>query len=241
MAPESEPETEPVFANRLAADKCLADTLVAYRDALPIVLGIPRGGVPVAAGIARRLDAELDVVIARKLGVLSQPELVIGALTAEGGISVDHQTIARHHVAAAQLADAITRESEEATTREQRFRGARPPQITGRTGTVDDDGLAMGSTMRATLRALRGQQPARIVAAAPVGSRDICDDLKKDADEVVCFYAPERLSAVGQFYEDFAAVDEETVRHIRHDFGTGRALVPQGMPSPPVLDERAHP
>jgi putative phosphoribosyl transferase len=99
----------------------------------------------------------------------------------------------------------------------------------------------MGSTMRATLRALRGQEPARLVVAVPVGSRDTCDDLKNDADEVVCFYAPERFSAVGEFYEDFAAVDEETVLHILHDFDTGRALIPQGTPSPPVPDERADP
>jgi predicted phosphoribosyltransferase len=241
MANESEPETEAVFANRQAAGERLADALVAYRDALPIVLGIPRGGVSVAAEIARRLDAELDVVIARKLGVPSQPELAMGALTADGGIYIDDETIARHHVTAVQLADAITRESEEARTREQRFRGARPRQIAGRTVIVIDDGLAMGSTMRAALRALRGQRPARLVAAVPVGSRDICDDLKKDADEVVCYYAPETLSAVGEFYEDFAAVNEETVQHILHDFDTVRAPIPQGTPSPPVPDKRASP
>ena len=242
MAPESEPETEPVFANRQAAGKRLAGALVAFRDALPIVLGIPRGGVPVAAEIARWLDAELDVVNARKLGVPSQPELAMGALTADGGIYIDDETIARHHVTAAQLVDAITRESAEAMTREQRLRGARPPpQIAGRTVIVVDDGLAMGSTMRAALRALRGQQPDRLVVAVPVGSPEICDDLKKDADEVVCFYAPDRFWAVGEFYEDFSAVDEETVRHILHDFDTARAPIPQGTPSPRGPDQRANP
>ena len=242
MAPESEPESEPVFANRQAAGKRLAGALVAFRDALPIVLGIPRGGVPVAAEIARWLDAELDVVNARKLGVPSQPELAMGALTADGGIYIDDETIARHHVTAAQLAAAITRESEEAKTREQRFRGARPPrQIAGRTVIVVDDGLAMGSTMRAALRALRGQHPDRLVVAVPVGSPEICDALKKDADEVVCFYAPERFWAVGEFYEDFSAVDEETVRHILHDFDTARAPIPQGTPSPRSPDQRANP
>ena len=232
MSPSSEAETAPLFPTRQTAGQFLGEALSAYRGTHPMVLGIPRGGVPVAAEVARQLDGELDVVIARKLGVPAQPELAMGALTADGGIYIDDRTIARHRVTAAELAAVITRELTEAQAREHRFRADHPPrQIAGRTVIVVDDGLAMGSTMRAALRALRGQQPARLVAAVPVGSGDTCDDLRNDADEVVCVHSPESFSAVGEFYEDFRAVDDETVRQILHDFGPRGVSVPRDVPA----------
>lgn len=231
MSPSSEAETAPLFPTRQIAGQFLGEVLSPYRGTRPIVLGIPRGGVPIAAEVARLLDGELDVIVACKLGVPAQPELAMGALTADGGIYIDDRTIARHRVTAAQLAEVITRELTEAQAREHRFRTDCPPrQIAGRTAIVVDDGLAMGSTMRAALRALRRQQPARLVAAVPVGSGDTCSDLRHDADDVVCVHAPESFSAVGEFYEDFRAVDDETVQQILHDFGPLEVPVPPDVP-----------
>jgi putative phosphoribosyl transferase len=237
-----DPELEPSFPNRQAAGERLAAALLAYRGTVPLVLAIPRGGVPVAAEVARQLDAELDVVIARKLEVPLEPDLAMGAVTTNGGLYINEYTVARHNVTAEQLAAVISREREEATAREQRFRGARPRrQIAGRTVIVVDDGLATGATMRATLRALRAQQPALLVAAVPVGARDTCEELQHDADAVVCLYAPESFSAVSVYYDDFQAPADGTVQRILHDFNTGMTHVPPNPRSATVQAEREKP
>src|SRR3954451_24386655 len=182
--PEQETEPDPPFANREAAGARLAEALEAYRGQDPLVLAIPRGGVPVAAEVARHLGAELDVVLTRKLGVPAEPELAMGALTADGGLYVNQDTVTGHEVSAEQLADGISRETEAAVARERYFRGERPqPRISHRVIIVIDDGLATGATMRATWQALRLHHPARLVAAVPVGSDDGCADLRSDADD----------------------------------------------------------
>jgi putative phosphoribosyl transferase len=243
MEPLSKQESEPsrLFPNRHVAGERLAAALRAYRDDAPLVLGIPRGGVPVAAEIARVLEAELDVVITRKLEVPFEPDLAMGAITADGGVYVNERTVAAHDVTSEQLAAVITRESEEVKTRERSFRGGRPPrQMANRTVIVVDDGLATGATMRATLRALRARQPARLVAAVPVGAPDACDDLWQDADEVICLYAPESFSAVSVYYDDFQAPADETVRRMLHEFGAGAPCVPT-RPAETAAPERGEP
>lgn len=241
-ANEGEPDIVPLFANRQAAGARLAEALIAFRDRHPLVLAIPRGGVPVAAEVARYLGTELDVVITRKLGVPEEPELAMGALTADGGLYVNHDTVAGHEVTEEQLAGVIARETAQARAREEYFRGERPrPQIDNRTVIVVDDGLATGATLRATLQALRLHHPARLVAAVPVGSDDGCEDLRNDADDVICLYEPDPFSSVGTHYGDFKAPDDEDVRRILHDFISGGRLEAQSPPSAPQAPESPDP
>lgn len=208
-----------IFPNRQAAGDQLATLLLPYRDKDTLILGIPRGGVPVAAAVARRLGAELDVVIARKLGVPDVPELAMGAVTATGRLYVDQDIVARRGVAKEQLEAVIARESDEAKRQEARFRGGRPrPRIAHRTVIVVDDGLATGATLRATLHAVRALWPARLVAAVPVGPREAHDVLQGDADEVVCLVVQEPFEAVGFAYDDYRAVTDETVAGILRTF-----------------------
>jgi predicted phosphoribosyltransferase len=214
----------------------LAEALAAYRDQDPLVLAIPRGGVPVAAEVARWLGAELDVVITRKLGVPAEPELAMGALTADGGLYVNQETVTGHEVSAEQLAAVIARETEAAAARERYFRGERPqPRISNRTVIIIDDGLATGATMRATLQALRRHHPARLVTAVPVGSDDGCEELRSVADDVICLYEPEPFSSVGTHYGDFKAPDDEEVRRILHAFNPGDHL--DAVSTPPAKGE----
>lgn len=203
------------FADRHAAGARLATALVQYRNDDPLILGIPTGGVPVAAEVARQLGAELDVVIARKLGAPDQPELALGAVTALGTVYIDDAIVARHGVSEAHLAAIVARETAEAAAREKRYRGGRPqPRMAQRTVIVVDDGLATGATMRAALRAVRAQGPARLVAAVPVGSTDAQEELLGDADEVICLVMPEQFEAVSFYYDDFREVSDEDVQEI---------------------------
>ncbi len=201
-----------MFRNRHDAGRRLATALGPYRGTDTLVLGIPRGGVPVAAGIAGALGAELDVAIARKLGVPREPELAMGAVTATGRLYLDHGIIARRDVSPQQLAEVIARESVEASARSALFRGGRPePAIAGRTVIVVDDGIATGATFRATLQAVRAQGPARLIAAAPVGPPETDELLRTEADIVVCLYTQEPFEAVGFSYDDFRAVTDGAV------------------------------
>lgn len=202
------------FGDRREAGEFLAARLERYRGPDTLVLGLPRGGVVVAAEVARRLGAELDVVVARKLGSPISPELAIGAVTADGARVVDDRLMKALGVTERYLEAVSAREQAEARRREGRFRGGRPaPRIAGRTVLVVDDGLATGSTMRAALRAVRRQGPGRLVAAVPVGPPDACAALREEADEVVCLLTPADFDAVGRWYDDFRQVeDEEGVR-----------------------------
>src|SRR5512141_479653 len=175
-----------VYADRSQAGKLLAEKLLSFQGRDVLVLGIPRGGVPVAAEVARRLDGDLDVIVARKLGAPGQPELAIGAVTANGGEYINDRIVSILGVTEEEL-DAIRRlESAEARRRESLFRGDRPaPRIQGRVVILIDDGLATGATMRAAARSIRRQDPAHLVIAAPVGAFETCEAMRREADEVV--------------------------------------------------------
>jgi len=204
------------FRDRRDAGARLGEALEgAYRGKEVVVLGIPRGGVPVAAEVAQRLEGELDVIVARKLGSPISAELAIGAVTANGGRFLNEELIRELHVPEAYLARVTTEQMAEAHRREARFRGARPMALlAGRVVIVVDDGLATGATMRAAVRSVRTQHPARIVVAVPVGAPEACAALREEADEVVCLFEPEAFHAVGLHYEHFEPTEDAEVREI---------------------------
>jgi putative phosphoribosyl transferase len=177
-----------------------------------LVLGLPRGGVPVAAEVAKALSAPLDVLVARKLGVPAQPELAMGAIAA--GVRVVHQAVVDALAIAPGVIDAVAaREGAEVARREESYRAGRPPlDVAGRTVVAVDDGLATGSTMRAAVAALRARGAGRIVVAVPVGARETCQDLAGEADEVVCALTPAGFHAVGQWYSDFTQTTDDEIR-----------------------------
>jgi putative phosphoribosyl transferase len=203
----------PIFRNRNHAGSWLSAHLRRFRGPDTVVLGIPRGGVIVAAEVARSLGARLDVAVARKLPAPGHPELGIGAVTPSGGLYLDAALIHRLGVGDRYLKAVIEQERIEAQRRESAFHGDRPaPAIAGKVVIVVDDGLATGATMRAALRALRQAGPRRLIAAAPVGSPEACHALRAEADEVVCPLEVPDFQAVGWFYEDFAQTSDDDVQ-----------------------------
>ena len=200
------------FRDREEAGLRLAERLARYRDRQPIVLALPRGGVPVAAPIAAALAVPLEVFIARKVGAPDQPELGIGAV-AEGGVRWQSEdALSMLGISDDEFARLAEREEEELRLRVERYRGARPfPRITGRTAILVDDGLATGGTARAALEALRLAGPARLVLAVPVGPPATLHWLESEADEVVCLLAPRQFAAVGYWYRDFHPVSDNEV------------------------------
>lgn len=180
-----------------------------------IVLALPRGGVPVGHEIAGRLGLPLDVFVVRKLGVPGQRELAMGAI-ASGGIRVLNEDVLRAMPhAAANVAEITALESREVERRERDYRGDRPaPELHGRSVILVDDGLATGATMLAGIAALRRQDPAQIVVAVPVCPPETLAEIERAADETVVLSAPDWFRGVGQFYEDFAQISDETVRDL---------------------------
>lgn len=202
------------FRNRAEAGAVLARKLERYRD-MPgvLVLGLPRGGVPVAEAVATALNAPLDILLVRKLGVPGQEELAMGAI-ASNGIQILNDSVIQYMGIPESVLEAVTkREAEEIRRREQAYRGVRPAaDIPGKTVIVVDDGLATGSTMKAAIAALRRQEPAKIIVAVPTASPETCEELKSEADEIVCAITPEPFYAVGFSYEDFEQTTDAEVR-----------------------------
>ena len=205
----------PIFRDRSDAGARLAERLGAYRRQNALVLGIPRGGVPVADAVARALEAELDVVVARKLGAPISPELAIGAVTADGGRYLNDEMIDVLGVSTDYVDRMTKMETAEAARRESRFRGeAAPPLVAGRTVIIVDDGLATGATMIAAARSVRARKPSRLVIAAPVGSAEACAQLRGEADDVVCLWSLEPFWAVGVYYSDFGQTEDAEVERL---------------------------
>jgi len=202
------------FRNRAEAGSELARKLERYRDMTGVlVLGLPRGGVPVANAVAIALNAPLDILLVRKLGVPGQDELAMGAI-AGNGIQILNDSVIQYLGIPESVVEAVTkREAEELRRREGEYRGIRPPaDIPGKTVIVVDDGLATGSTMKAAIAALRRQDPAKIIVAVPTASLETCEELKSAADEIVCAITPEPFYAVGFSYEDFEQTTDDEVR-----------------------------
>jgi putative phosphoribosyl transferase len=205
-----------LLRDRADAGRRLLPGLVAYKGRPDVlVLGLPRGGIPVAYEVAHGLGAPLDVFVVRKLGVPGQEELAMGAI-ATGGVRVLNRDVVDALQIPAHVVDRVAAEEErELRRREESYRGQRPePDVRGRTVILVDDGLATGSTMRAAVAALRQQGPARIVIAVPVAAPSTCEDLRQEVDEVVCFATPEPFMAVGRFYDDFSQTTDDEVRRL---------------------------
>lgn len=221
------PTQQQRFANREAAGDALADALAYYRGADVLVLGLPRGGVVVAARVAEELAAELDVIVARKLPSPISTELAIGAVTVDGERYLNEGLISELAVSDMFLAAVTGVQRAEAKQREQQFRGTRPPpHITGRIVMLVDDGLATGATMHAAVRSVRKQHPARLIVAVPVGSHEACEALAHEADELVCPWRPEPFGAVGLYYESFVQTSDAEVQQILEQSAAMRSVEP---------------
>ena len=204
------------FRDRSEAGRLLAGQLIAYANRPDVlVLALPRGGVPVAYEVARALGAPLDLFLVRKLGVPGYEELAMGAVATGGERVLNDDVVAGLRIPDYVIEAVAASEQQELARRERLYRGERPPpDIRGRTVILVDDGLATGATMLAAIKALRQQRPARIVVAVPTGSPETCEQLKKEADDVICATTPEPFHAVGLWYEEFSQTTDEEVRDL---------------------------
>jgi predicted phosphoribosyltransferase len=217
-------EREPYFADRIEAAKFLAKRLDHYRGQNPLVLGIPRGAVPMAEVIAESLRGELDVVLVHKLGAPYQEEVAIGSVSERGDVYLSEE-IELYGIEESYIDQEVARQLEGLRRRRAAYTPIRPPiSAAGRVVIVVDNGLATGWTMIAALRAVRPQNPAKLIAAMAVAPRTAVEKMKQEADEVVCLSVPAAFYAVGQFFADFRQVTDEEVKEI-----LARAPVSTGM------------
>lgn len=203
------------FADRREAGVVLAAELQHLDSDDVVVLALPRGGVPVAYEVARRLGAPMDVFVVRKLGMPGYPELAMGAI-ASGGVRVMNDDVLTWYRPSASAIEAVTLEERaELERRERAYRDGRPlAPVKGRVAILVDDGLATGSSMRAAVLAVRRLHPARVVVAVPVGAREACDTLREIANDVVCLSMPKPFSSVGMWYVDFSQTTDQEVRQL---------------------------
>lgn len=217
-----------LFRDRSDAGRQLAERLAGYRDEHPVVLALPRGGVPVGYEIAHALGAPLDVVLVRKLGAPGQPELAMGAVAEGGMVFLNDEIVKMLGVTEDEIAESARRELEEIARRARLYRGDRPPiEPRGRVVILVDDGIATGATMRVAIRALRAKEPKKIVLAVPVAAPDSAQIIRSEVDDFVCLATPEGFYAVGQWYRDFRqTTDGEVIELLRRARGeTGEAVI----------------
>lgn len=204
------------FRDRYDAGRQLASKLTAYASRPDVlVLGLPRGGVPVAFEVAQGLHVPLDVFLVRKLGLPGREELAMGAIATGGVVVLNHDVVDTLGVPQ-QIIDRVAgAERRELERRDRAYRGDRPPpDAHGRTVILVDDGLATGSTMRAASAALRAQAPARLVVAVPVAAPETCDEFRHEVDDLICAITPEPFYAVGLWYDDFSQTTDDEVRSL---------------------------
>ena len=200
------------FRDREEAGRLLAEALREWRGCRPLVLGIPRGGLVLAREVARELDGEIDIALARKLRAPQNPELAIGAMAEDGETFVDQRLVRQVGVSDATLDREKQRVAIEIQQRRRLYRQTREKApLQGRVVIVADDGLATGATMRAALTAARKENPERLICAVPVGADTAVEDLAALCDELVCLRVPRYFGAVGQFYQDFTQVEDDEV------------------------------
>lgn len=211
-----------VFRDRIDAGRQLAFRLLHYKGKDVVVLGIPRGGVIVAAEVASQLGAPLDVIIPRKIGAPFNPELAVGAVAPDGTVIYDEDLLERCRIEKSSLQKEIAQEIEEIRERLRLYRGERHPlDCAGKTVIVIDDGIATGFTVQAALRSLRRENPEQLVLAVPVAPRDTLERLQQEVDELICLVTPEMFYAVGQFYDDFhQTTHEEVIAALAYNRGT---------------------
>jgi putative phosphoribosyl transferase len=204
------------FRDRRDAGRRLATRLAGYAaEPDVLVLALPRGGVPVAAEIARVLGAELDVFLVRKLGVPGYPELAFGAIASDGVRVLNDDVVSTMRVTPEAIEAVTSAERQTLERREREYRGDRPrPDIQGRTVILVDDGLATGATMRAAIEVVRRQQPRRIVVAVPVAPPETCRELAAQVDEMVCLLTPAAFFGVSAWYDDFSQTTDFEVREL---------------------------
>ena len=204
------------FADRHDAGRRLAEDLTRYADRDDVVvLGLPRGGVPVAYEVARALNAPLDVFLVRKLGVPGHEELAMGAIASGGVMVVNDDVLAATRVPHEAVEAVAARELERLQDQERTYRGDRPPlDVQGRVGILVDDGLATGASMRAAVEALRDRRAGSIVVAVPTAPREACEALRAEVDDVVCTQTPDPFMAVGLWYRDFSPVSDAEVAEL---------------------------
>lgn len=204
------------FRNRTEAGQLLAVRLRSYANrADALVLGLPRGGVPVAYEVAKALNVPLDICLVRKLGVPAHKELAMGAIASDGVRVLNYDIVSWLGISSKTVDDVAAREWKELQRRDRTYRGDRPrPEIRDRTVIVVDDGIATGATMKAAIAVLQQQQPAHLIVAIPVAPPQICTELSREVDSVVCLITPQDFYAIGVWYEDFSQTTDDTVREL---------------------------
>jgi len=223
-------EDRRMFEDRTATGRLLATELARFASERPVVLALPRGGVPIGFEIARALDAPLDLVLVRKIGAPFQPELAVGAVVngSSPEIVLNRDVLEHFQVEDSYIAEASRRQLEEIERRRQLYLAGRPKvEVAGRTAIVVDDGIATGATMEAALRATRRREPRRLVLATPVAPPETIDRLRPEVDEVVCLATPESFGAIGAFYRDFRQLgDEDVIRLLAEAAALGGPKIP---------------
>jgi predicted phosphoribosyltransferase len=211
-----------LFRDRREAGRRLAERVAERSGALGrdlIVLALPRGGVPVGFEVARRLSAQLDVFVVRKLGVPGYEELAMGAIASSGVVVLNHDVIRSLAIPEALIERKIDAERRELERRERAYREGAAPQIAGRGAILVDDGLATGATMLAAIAALRKLDPARITVAVPVASPEACRQIGVEVDRIVCAATPQPFTGIGVWYDDFSQISDDEVRALLHSAG----------------------